>query len=171
MKQGLMHVYCGDGKGKTTAAMGLALRAAGGGLRVHVVQFLKSGTSGELAVLRTLPNVKVFSGKGSTKFSFQMSAEEKAAATVQHNKNLRAALSEPCDVLILDEAASAYRLGLVDTALIEEIVHHRAAQTELVITGRQPAQFMLDAADYVTEMVCRKHPYEQGIAARKGIEF
>ncbi len=171
MKTGLIHVYCGDGKGKTTAAMGLALRAAGCGLRVHVVQFLKSGTSGELNILRTLPNVQVFSGKSGTKFSFQMSDDEKAAVTLQHNENLRAALAVPCDVLVLDEAASTYQLGLVDAALLEETVLQRKEKMEIVITGRNPAQFMLDAADYVTEMMCRKHPYEKGIAARKGIEF
>lgn len=171
MSTGLIHLYCGDGKGKTTAAMGLALRAAGRGLRVVVVQFLKGGDSGELNILRSLPNVTVLSGKGSTKFSFQMSDEEKLAARALHKAHLRKALSLPFDLLVLDEAAPAHATGLLDTALLEEAVYHRPPHTELVLTGRNPAAFLLEAADYITEMNCRKHPFERGVAAREGIEF
>ena len=171
MSTGLIHLYCGDGKGKTTAAMGLALRAAGRGLRVVIVQFLKSGDSGELNILRTLPNVTVLSGKGSTKFSFQMNEEEKLAAKALHEAHLREALALPFDLLVLDEAASAYATGLLDTALLEEAIHHRPPNTELVLTGRNPAALLLEAADYITEMKCCKHPFERGIAAREGIEF
>ena len=171
MSLGLTHLYCGDGKGKTTAAMGLALRAAGRGLRVVIVQFLKSGDSGELSLLRTLPNVTVLSGKGSTKFSFQMNEEERCAAKAKHETHLREALSLPFDVLVLDEAASAHNTGLLATALLEEAIHHRQPNTELVLTGRNPAAFLLEAADYVTEMKCCKHPFERGVAAREGIEF
>lgn len=171
MNTGLIHLYYGDGKGKTTAAMGLALRAAGRGLRVVLVQFLKSGDSGELKILRTLPNVTVLSGKGSTKFTFQMSEEEKLAAKVLHETHLREALRLPFDLLVLDEAASAYTAGLLDVKLLEDAIYYRPPNTELVLTGRNPASFMLEAADYVTEMTCRKHPFERGVAAREGIEF
>lgn len=171
MSTGLTHLYCGDGKGKTTAAMGLALRAAGRGLRVVIVQFLKSGDSGELNILRSLPNVTVLSGKGSAKFSFQMNEEERRAAKVLHEAHLREALSLPFDLLVLDEAVGAHSAGLLDTVLLEEALHHRPPNTELVLTGRNPAALLLEAADYVTEMKCCKHPFERGIAAREGIEF
>lgn len=171
MSTGLIHLYCGDGKGKTTAAMGLSLRAAGRGLRVVIVQFLKSGDSGELNILRTLPNITVLSGKGSTKFSFQMSEKEKLAAKALHETHLREALGLPFDLLVLDEAAAAHGAGLLDTALLEEALFHRPPDTELVLTGRNPAAFLVEAADYVTEMTCRKHPFERCIAAREGIEF
>lgn len=171
MTTGLLHVYCGDGKGKTSAAMGLALRAAGSGLRVHLVQFLKSGNSGELHALAAVPGVTVFGDKTEMKFTFQMDASEKENTTALHNAALQAALAQPCDVLILDEVTSAYNLGMVDADVIQQLVCHRPAGMELVLTGRDPAQFMLDAADYVTEMTCRKHPYDKGVAARQGIEF
>ena len=96
---GLCHVYWGDGKGKTTAAMGLALRALGSGLRVTVVQFLKDGQSGELAPLRRL-GAKVCSGTPGMKFVYQMTAKEKASACAEHTSLLEAALKEPCDCLL-----------------------------------------------------------------------
>ena len=170
MKKGLVHLYWGEGKGKTTAAMGLALRALGGGLRVTVVQFLKSGTSGELEPLRQL-GAQVFSGKGSSKFVFQMTEEEKAICRRTITENLRQALTVPCDLLVLDEACAAVQTGMIDEALLREAVLDRPEGREVVLTGRQPAPWMEEAADYSTEMKCHRHPYEQGISARKGIEF
>lgn len=166
---GLCHVYWGDGKGKTTAAMGLALRALGSGLRVTVVQFLKDGQSGELAPLRRL-GAKVCSGTPGMKFVYQMTAKEKASACAEHTSLLEAALKEPCDMLVLDEACAACQFGMVEEALLKKAVCGRPQGMEVVLTGRQPVQWMLEAADYSTEMCCR-HPYEQGIAARKGVEF
>ena len=121
---GLCHVYWGDGKGKTTAAMGLALRALGSGLRVTVVQFLKDGQSGELAPLRRL-GAKVCSGTPGMKFVYQMTAKEKASACAEHTSLLEAALKEPCDMLVLDEAAKRrdkvrYPLGFLLAALCHD---------------------------------------------------
>ena len=107
MEKGLVHLYCGDGKGKTTAAMGLALRALGQGMRVAVVQFLKNGTSGELEPLKKL-GAAVYSGQPGAKFTFQMNAEEKAQATKENNARLAEALQQPCDLLILDEICAAW---------------------------------------------------------------
>ena len=153
MEQGLLHLYWGDGKGKTTAAMGLALRALGSGKRVVIVQFLKGGQSGEIPLLAQL-GAKIFRGKGGQKFVFQMNEAEKAAARAVQNENLTAALAEPADLLILDEAGSAWELDMVDKDLL-----------------RRAPQWMLDAADYSTEMKCCRHPYQKGIKARKGIEY
>ena len=170
MDKGLMHLYCGDGKGKTTAAMGLALRALGQGMQVVVVQFLKNGTSGELEPLRTL-GATVFSGESGAKFTFQMNAEEKAQATKENNARLAEALQQPCDLLILDEICAARNSGMLDEALAKQAVLERPQHREVVLTGRNPEAWMVEAADYITEMQPRRHPYEQGIPARKGIEF
>ena len=170
MDKGLVHLYYGEGKGKTTAAMGLALRALGQGLRVIVVQFLKCGTSGELEPLRQL-GAAVYSGKAGTKFSFRMTGEEKTETAAMHDRMLRQALAEDCDLLILDELCAARQTGLVDEMLAKQAVLDCPEGRETVITGRRPEDWMLEAADYVTEMRCHRHPYEQGIAARRGIEF
>lgn len=168
--QGFVHLYWGSGKGKTTAAMGLALRALGAGRRVVIVQFLKGAETGEVPLLRRL-GATVLRGKAGQKFVFQMDGEEKAETRRLQTENLRAALALPADLLILDEACAAWQLGMVDGELLRAAVEHKPAAQELVLTGREPADWMQAAADYSTEMNCRRHPYERGIAARKGVEF
>ena len=170
MKQGLVHLYCGDGKGKTTAAMGLALRALGHGEKVVIVQFLKGNETGELAGLQKLGAV-VLRGKAGQKFVFQMNDTEKAETEALQTENLQKALALPSDLLILDEACAACRLGLVEEQVLRGAVLQKPAGREVVLTGRGPADWMVEAADYYTEMRCRKHPYEKGIAAREGVEF
>ncbi len=165
----MLHIYTGEGKGKTTAAMGLALRAIGHGKKVVIVQFLKSGSSGELGPLLAA-GATIFSGKGGTKFVSAMSEEEKRAARRLHDMHLEKALRESCDMLILDEACAALTYELVDPALIEQAVAMKN-EREVVLTGRDPAQFLLDAADYITEMKCVRHPYEKGVRAREGVEY
>lgn len=170
MENGLLHLYYGDGKGKTTAAMGLALRAIGSGKSVVIVQFLKGGASGEIPMLEQL-GAKIYRGKVGQKFVFQMNDAEKAATRALQNKNLQKATAQPADLLILDEAGSAWELDMVDKALLQQAVRARPAGQECVLTAHQPPQWMLDEADYVTEMKCRRHPYQKGVAARKGIEY
>lgn len=169
-RTGLLHLYYGDGKGKTTAAMGLALRAMGSGKRVVILQFLKGGKSGEVPLLEQL-GAKVYRGKAGQKFVFQMNEAEKEATRQLQNVNLTAAMADPADLLILDEAGSAWELDMVDKALLQKAVLERPAEQECVITAHAAPQWMLDAADYVTEMKCCRHPYQKGIAARKGIEY
>ena len=167
---GLLHLYYGDGKGKTTAAMGLALRALGSGRRVVIVQFLKGGLSGEIPLLEQL-GAKVYRGKAGQKFVFQMNDAEKTATRALQNQNLAAAMAEPADLLLLDEAGSAWELEMVDAALLQQAVLQRPVGQECVLTAHAAPQWMLDAADYVTEMKCHRHPYQRGITARKGIEY
>ena len=167
---GLLHLYYGDGKGKTTAAMGLALRALGSGKRVVIVQFLKGGQSGEIPLLEQL-GAKIYRGKAGQKFVFQMNEAEKAATRDLQNRNLAAAMTEDADLLVLDEAGSAWELDMVDKALLQKAVLARPAAQECVLTAHAAPRWMLDAADYVTEMKCCRHPYQKGIAARKGIEY
>lgn len=169
-RTGLLHLYYGDGKGKTTAAMGLALRALGSGKRVVVLQFLKGGQSGEIPLLEQL-GAKIYRGKAGQKFVFQMNDAEKAETRALQNANLAAAMAEPADLLVLDEAGSAWELDMVDKALLQQAVLQGPAGQECVLTAHAAPQWMLDAADYVTEMKCLRHPYQKGIAARKGIEY
>ena len=162
-RTGLLHLYYGDGKGKTTAAMGLALRAMGSGKRVVILQFLKGGKSGEVPLLEQL-GAKVYRGKAGQKFVFQMNEAEKEATRQLQNANLTAAMADPADLLILDEAGSAWELDMVDKALLQKAVLERPAE-------HAAPQWMLDAADYATEMKCHRHPYQRGISARQGIEY
>lgn len=170
MDKGLVHLYWGDGKGKTTAAFGLALRMLGSGGNVAVVQFLKDGQSSELEPLRQL-GARVYSGQPGTRFFSQMTPEERQAVRARHDDLLHQALSQPCDLLVLDEACAACRLGMVDEELLRHGVLDRPEGREVVLTGRDPAVWMIQAADYSTEMRCHKHPYQQGITARKGVEY
>ena len=170
MNKGLLHLYTGDGKGKTTAAMGLAFRALGCGKSVVVVQFLKGTPTGEVIMLKQA-GVKVFREESIVKFVFQMTEQEKKDAQKKYNQLLQDAIQEPADLLILDEACAACELKMVEESLLQQVVLNRNPNTEVVLTGRNPANWMIEAADYYIEMKCHKHPYEQGIPARKGIEF
>ena len=168
--RGLVHLYWGEGKGKTTAAMGLALRALGSGRSVVIVQFLKGGQSGEIPLLRSL-GARIFRGKAGTKFSFQMSEEEQAETLALQTENLRQALACRCDMLVLDEDCSAWQTGLVDQELLKKAVLERPEGQEVVLTGRNPPEWLREAADYITEMRCCRHPFERGISALECVEF
>ena len=170
----MIHVYCGDGKGKTTAAVGLAVRHAGCGGRVLFVQFMKCPPTGEIPCLEELPGITVLRNTCHHGFSFAMTEEERASVRQNHDQNLekarQAVKDGACTLLVLDEAASAYELELLDREALQALVREIGG-VELVLTGRNPAPFMLDAADYVTEMKALKHPYSRGISARKGVEY
>ena len=167
---GLVHLYWGEGKGKTTAAMGLALRALGAGRRVAIVQFLKGRQAGEIPLLEKL-GARVFRGKAGQKFTFQMSEGEKAETRALQTENLRLALALEADLLVLDEACAAWQKDLVDRDLLKQAVLERPQGREVVLTGRNPPDWMGEAADYSTEMRCCRHPFERGIPAREGVEF
>lgn len=170
MQNGLVHLYWGEGKGKTTAAVGLAVRALGRGRSVCFVQFLKDGSSGEVAMLRRL-GATVYHGAPGMKFVFEMQEAEKRRTRAEQTKMLQTALAGGADLLVLDEACAACVLNMVDTALLRTAVLQKPAAQELVLTGRDPAGWMQTAADYATEMRCHRHPYENGVSARLGVEF
>lgn len=173
-KLGLIHLYCGDGKGKTTAAIGLAVRARGSGLNVLFVQFLKAGNSAELDPLRRL-GVEVLSGQPTAKFIFQMTEEEKEEARVFNRQRLEDVIVRSqagIDLLILDETLGAIATDMIDEDRLLDFLTGKPLRLELVLTGRDPSDRLLEAADYVSEVMMRKHPYEtQGLGARPGIEF
>lgn len=167
----MIHLYCGNGKGKTTAAMGLALRAAGRGERVVIAQFLKGADSGERYALAKLPQVELLPLPEQVKFTFQMDEQERLEAS----RRCRALLDEArerakdCFLLVLDEACAAVNSGLLP---LEELLDCLDNLTcEIVLTGRDPAPQLLERADYITQMEPLRHPYQRGITARKGIEW
>ena len=169
-RPGMLHLYWGDGKGKTTAAMGLALRALGRGWQVTVVQFFKDGTSGETEPLRQL-GARVLACPGPAKFSWEMTPAERERTRAAQDALLEEALSRPCDLLVLDEACGALEAGLLDEALLKRAALDRPAGREVVLTGRTPAPWMEERADYITRMEGVRHPFDGGAPARRGIEY
>lgn len=171
---GLIHIYCGDGKGKTTAAVGLAVRCAGRGNKVLLVQFLKSRDSGELYSLAKLSDIEVMRGKESKKFTFQMNEEEKHALLIEHNKMFEQVLEKikngGYSLLILDEVIGALNAKVFEMPKLIEFLRHKPENLEVVLTGRNPAPELVEIADYVSEMRKVKHPMDKGIMAREGIE-
>lgn len=171
---GLIHIYCGDGKGKTTAAVGLAVRCAGRGNKVLLVQFLKSRDSGELYSLAKLPDIEVMRGKESKKFTFQMNEEEKHALLIDHNKMFEQVLAKikngGYSLLILDEVIGALNAKVFEMPKLIEFLRHKPENLEVVLTGRNPAPELVEIADYVSEIRKVKHPMDKGIMAREGIE-
>lgn len=174
MQTGLVHIYCGDGKGKTSAALGLALRACGRGKKVLIVRFLKNEDSGEVAVLRTLPGVLVLPAMPEIKFFSQMSQSERGhtAAFCQESLNTAGtiAFQENYDMLVLDEAIGAVNYGFLELQQLVALVETRPEALEIVLTGRRPPQELLRLADYISEVHKVRHPFDRGIGARLGIE-
>ncbi len=197
MEKGLIHLYYGDGKGKTTAAVGLCIRAAGNKKRVLFTQFMKDGSSGEISLLKELPGTEVLWGNVPYGFYSRMDDEEKRLFAKKQEKLFQkllekieeerkrisactqnAAEAEKTPVwdgvsmlLVMDEITYAYGFRLIDRVRLENLLNNKPDFLEIVMTGRNPERFLVDAADYVTEMKCEKHPFEKGISARKGVEF
>ncbi len=169
----MIHIYCGDGKGKTTAAMGLALRAAGSGKKVLLLQFFKDGNSSEFRSLEQVKGIEVIPQTKSVGFIWTLSEQEKAEARTYYTALLEQALSQAADfdLLVLDEAMSALSTGMIDEGRLLAFLDGKPGELEVVLTGRDPSQAMVDRADYVTEMRKIKHPFDRGTAARRGIEF
>ena len=171
---GLVHIYCGEGKGKTTCSVGLTVRACGYGLHVLFMQFLKSGDSSELKILKSLPGIEVLGTKPIKKFSFQMTEDEKEE-TRQINGEQFADMvkmleNDHYDMLVLDEVLGSIEAGLLDDQLIVNFLKNRPEQLEVVMTGRYPTAELEELADYVSRIDKVKHPYDKGIPARAGIE-
>lgn len=174
LSEGLVQVYTGNGKGKTTAAFGLAVRAVGHGFRVYIIQFMKGRNDcGELAGLKRLQpecQFEHFGGQG-----WVNKGEQKEEHLSEARKGLLRAqeiiFSGDWDIVILDEIINALWFELISESEVLDLLSKRPAHVELVLTGRNAPQSLLDKADLVTEMVLHKHPYEQGIKARLGIEY
>ncbi len=172
---GLVHIYCGDGKGKTTASLGLALRASGCGMKVLILQFLKGYDSSELFSLNKLDNVYLLKAQDNNKFVFQMSELEKLELFENQTKRLKECINkvkeENFDLLILDEILGALETNSVDEDILKKFILNKPKNLELVLTGRHADKFYIDNADYVSRISAEKHPFNQGVKARKGIEL
>lgn len=169
----MVHIYYGDGKGKTTAAVGLAIRAAGCGKRVLFTQFLKSESSGERRVLDCIPSITMPPLPAKVKFVFDLSPEEHIAY-----KNKEIKLFEYIkkhinnfDVIVVDEIFSAVDVGFITLTTVIELIKDCPKEKELILTGHNVDKNVLIYADYVTQMTKIKHPYDTGTTARQGIEF
>ena len=176
--KGLIQIYCGDEKGKTTAAIGQAVRSAGAGLSVIFSRFLKTEDSGELAILREVPGITMVPCRKSFGFFFQMTEAEKQEAAQVYQEVLNRAVSlaseaagEGDTLLVMDEIIATYRYGLVDREKLTAFLRDKPENLEVVMTGRDPAQELVSLADYVSEIKKIKHPFDRGICARRGIEF
>ena len=169
----MVHIYCGDGKGKTTAAVGLSVRAAGAGKRVVFAQFFKSGESSEIGSLRQLEGISLRHCKSVNKRFARMTVAEKAQAGEAHRAFFREIVetAKSADLVVFDEVLSAVRRGTVPEEMVLAFLKEKPETLEVVLTGRGPTEALLAAADYVTEMRKVKHPFDRGIAAREGIEF
>ena len=162
-----IHVYTGDGKGKTTCASGLAARFAATGKKVAFFRFLKCETSGECESLKDF--VDFYRTDGSFGFLFQMSDMEKQDLKLKINDLWQKAKETPCDMLVLDEILCVISEGIIaEEELLAFLKNNKA---EVVLTGRGASEKIIDAADYVTEMKKIKHPFDKGQDARAGIEF
>lgn len=172
--KGLVQVFTGNGKGKTTAALGTVLRAAGQGLKILVIFFIKgSYADGEFSTLPKLPNVEIASF-GLRKFIMDPSnvnPEEKAQAKAALSAAREAVTSGRYDLVVLDEINIALNFKLIETDEVIQLIKDKPSHTELILTGRNADSRIIEVADLVTEMVKIKHPYDKGIKARKGIEF
>ena len=171
---GKIHIYCGDGKGKTTTGMGLCTRAAGFGYRVLIYQFMKDNKTSERAVLEKVANITFVDGLEKEKFSFQMTPEEKAERKSYYEQKFREitekAEAENYDILFLDELIYTIRAGLFDEEILVEYLKHKPEYLEVILTGQNPGDRLIQLADYVSEIRKMKHPFDAGLPARKGIE-
>lgn len=171
---GKIHVYCGDGKGKTTASIGLSVRAAGSGFRILFVQFLKSWNTGELSVLRGIEGFEIYRAPKVTKFTNKMTDEEKAELRCDQDA-LVARIIEECGegnqtLVVFDEALGSISAGVLTPGPLYGFLRSEN-NAEIVLTGRNPQEELLEIADYVSEINKVKHPFDQGVKARKGVEF
>jgi len=171
----MLQIYHGDGKGKTTAAVGLAVRAAGAGLKVLFMQFLKNGSSSEIKILSGINGITVMCCEECSKFTFEMNSDEKLAVAAKHDNMLRTIedlLSQNnADVVIMDEFLDAYNKAMLNKKLAERVIMDFSDTAEIVLTGRSPDEIFIEKADYISHVTAEKHPYSRGITARKGIEY
>ena len=164
----MIHLIVGDGKGKTSAAVGMCIRAAGHGWSVLFIQFLKDDSSGEVSVLRSIPEIEVVHCPVNYGFLFQMTEEQKQETKTEYQKMLEEAFSSDARLIVLDEVVHAVNFELISREQIERVLEKDA---EIVLTGRNAPDWLMERADYISDVKKVKHPYDKGVEARIGIEF
>ena len=172
MIKGLIQVYTGDGKGKTTAALGLALRAAGRNMKVLIVQFMKKWDYGELHSIRLIPNITLETF-GTKEFIYKDKAKkiDYEEAEKAFTFGVKGMQSGNYDIVIFDELNMALYYELLDLKEVIQRIKGKPDNVEVVITGRRAPKEIIEIADLITEMKEIKHPYQKGIEARRGIEY
>ena len=173
MKKGLLIINTGDGKGKTTASLGMALRALGHGFKVCVIQFIKgSWKYGELESVRRFKDLMDFHvmGRGFTRNSKDMGKDREMARKAWEFAR-KAILSGKYKMVILDELTYLIKYRMVDEKEVVDFLIHRPPTPHIVVTGRNATRSLMEAADMVTEMKALKHPYKAGVKAQQGIEY
>ena len=167
---GLIHIYFGDGKGKTTAAMGLCARMAGCEKKVLISQFLKCGNSGEIQHLKSCEFVEVLVCDKKRGFFYTMSEKEKEETTKEIKdlflKVTNKAVSGNINLLVLDEILDVINLGIISESDVISFLKTKPENIEVVLTGRNPSEELLEVCDYATEMKKIKHPFDKGLNAR-----
>ena len=171
--KGLVQVFTGNGKGKTSAALGTVLRASGHGLRVYIVFFMKGKYPyGEFSTLPKLPNVDIASfGLRCLIDPANINPEEIEQAKLALSAARKAMLSGNYDIVVLDEVNVALHFKLIELDEVVRLIGEKPQNVELILTGRYADAKLIELADLVTEMVKLKHPYDKGVKARKGIEY
>ncbi len=172
--KGLIHIYTGDGKGKTTAAIGLGIRFVGNGGKVLFTQFLKDNKSSELKVLQGINGISLLLCEETFGFYSRMNEDTKRRAKEVFSHYLEQVMEQSkqdgVGLLILDEIIGAYNYKLIECEQFLDFLRNKPEGLEVVMTGRNPSNELIELADYVSEIVKRKHPFDQGIMARMGIE-
>lgn len=168
---GYIHLYTGNGKGKTTAALGLAIRAAGAGKKVFIAQFVKGMPYGELITLERIPEIEIRQYGLDCFIVNKPTAEDTKAARTGLEEVSEIIKSNLCDVLVLDEVCIALYYKLFDENEVIGLLKDKPGDMEVVLTGRYAPTSLIEMADLVTEMKEIKHYYTRGIQAREGIEF
>lgn len=171
LQNGLVQIYTGDGKGKTTAALGLALRASGHGFKTYIGQFMKGQSYGELIALKNNPDIEI-EQYGTDTFVHVKTATAEDVANAENglHRARQAMFSGRYAVVILDEVTVAIHFRLLSVHQVLEFINEKPQHIELVLTGRRAPKELIDRADLVTEMREIKHYYKAGISARDGIE-
>ena len=165
----MIHYYFGNGKGKTSAAVGALLRAAGSGMRCVTVQFFKNGMSSEITLLRDCGiDVYACTFQG-VRFFKKMTQTEREQVICDHNQNLERVIEHKYQFIVLDELGDAVQKNAVDSELVGRVLS--ISDTEIIITGHSRSEHFMKMADYITEFRCIAHPYQKGMTARKGIEY
>lgn len=174
----MIHFYYGDGKGKTSAAIGAAVRFAGAGGKVLLFQFLKGNSSSERKALEQMENFRILNGPEKMKFVFQMTPEEKEQMAEYYRNKLKEiwdiVKNEDIGMLVLDEAGDCIECGLFTEQEILDFLQQimrLPGDREIVVTGHRLVQVLMDSCDYITCMGKKRHPYERGKEARRGIEY
>lgn len=173
LSRGLVQVFTGDGKGKTSAAIGAAIRALGHGLKVYIAFFMKGAhPSGEFHLLSQIPSVTMASfGSGGLVDPNNIKPKERGEAERALAAAREAMLSGNYDLVVLDEVNVAVAFGLIAVDEVLKLINEKPERVELILTGRRADTRLVQAADLVTECLKIKHPYDMGVAARGGIEF